>query len=450
LSAKLKRGRPKKSDEWHLGDAPPEHTEINIPYSPHVWQAPVHTSDARFRILPAGRKFGKTTMCSLEAFRYLGKHNAIVWWVAPYQGLAMIGWRRFLSTIPPIAIRHIDRKYNAITMINGSTISFKTADNPESLLGEGLDFLIMDEAARVKESTWLEMLRPNLDDPGRIGNMMAISTPLGKGDWFYNAWLWGQQRKYEYESWHLPYKSIDGGIPSWKNPYFKKSALQEAMMLPDMIFYQEYAARFVEDFGEVFRDIRKAIKGTLEPPSTSPDYEYVAGVDWGKSGDYTVVTILDQKGHLVAYDQMYKQSYQFMSRRVAETLKSYKARALVESTGMGDPIFEMLEREYPNVTPFNMTNTSKGDIIENLAIMIERGAKGDDNGITYPEIPELILQLQAFGMKQKTTGTIKYSAPKGFHDDYVISLALAAWLLRKGSIEIGIEFFDPSDVGTII
>jgi hypothetical protein len=389
-------------------------------------------------------------MCSLEAFRYLGKPYSMVWWVAPYQGLAMIGWRRFIATIPPVAIHHIDRKYNTITMINHATISFKTADNPESLLGEGLDFLIMDEAARVKESTWLEMLRPNLDDPGHIGDMMAISTPLGKGDWFYNAFLWGQQHKYEYESWQLPYKDMDGGIPSWKNPYFKKTALQEAMMLPDMIFFQEYAARFVEDFGEVFRDIRKAIRGTLEPPAASPDYEYVAGVDWGKSGDYTVVTILDQKGHLVAYDQMYKQSYKFMAERVAETLASYKAHALVESTGMGDPIFEMLQREYHDITPFNMSNVSKGDIIENLAIMIERGARGTPNGVTYPEIPELIVQLQAFGMKQKTTGTIKYAAPKGFHDDFVISLALSAWQLRKNTIEAGFYFYDPNDVSPII
>ena len=217
-------------------------------------------------------------------------------------------------------------------------------------------------------------------------------------------------------------------------------------MLPEMIFMQEYAARFVEDFGEVFRDIRKAIKGTLEKPVASPDYEYVAGVDWGKSGDYTVVTILDQKGHLVAFDQMYKQSYKFMSERVARLLNDYKARALVETTGMGDPIFEMLQREYHNVTGFDMTATRKGDIIENLAIMIERGAKGNDNGVTYPEIPELLLQLQAFGMKQRDTGTIKYSAPKGFHDDFVISLALAAWQLRKGAIELGYEFFDPADM----
>ena len=205
---------------------------LNIEYQPHEFQSRVHKSKARFRVIPAGRKFGKTTMCVREAFNYLGKKNSVVWWCAPFQSVSMIGWRRFLQIVPPLLINSISKKQNTIEMINGSIISFKSTDNADALVGEGLDLAILDEAARIKEVVWHETIRPNLDDPQHTGDAIMISTPKGP-NWFYEAYLLGQQKKFGYESWTYDYKDMMGGIPSWKNPYFTKDNLRDAYRLTD-------------------------------------------------------------------------------------------------------------------------------------------------------------------------------------------------------------------------
>ena len=129
-------------------------------------------------------------------------------------------------------------------------------------------------------------------------------------------------------------------------------------------------------------------------------------------------------------------------------LRSYKAKALCDGTGLGDPVFVMLYREYSNIQNFNITNRTKQEIIDNLAVMIERGGKlkpmplepKDAPKVTYPEIPDLIQELSMFGMDQTPGGRVKYGAPRGFHDDFVVSLALAAWQLKRNAVDLGFEF----------
>jgi hypothetical protein len=230
---------------------------------------------------------------------------------------------------------------------------------------------------------------------------------------------------------------------------------------PEMLFLQEYGARFLTDIGAVFRNIRKAIReiNKIETENMANDpTEYVAGVDWGRSNDYTVVTILDARtGHLEDWDRFRKIPWHLQVERVAKLLREYKAKALTDSTGLGEPVFDMLYKEYNNISAFNITNRSKMEIIDNLAIMIENGAKYNQNQgryaqpnvffddhdipkITYPDIPQLIEELSMFGADITPSGRVKYNAPRGFNDDFVISLALAAWQLKRQSIELGFEF----------
>jgi len=405
---------------------------LRINYSPHTGQNLVHKSKARFKVLVAGRKWGKTTCGVMEAFHYLGKPNSVVWWVAPYQSVALVGWRRFLELVPRLIIKSIDKKNSTITLINNSTATFKSADNVNALVGEGIDLLILDEAARIRENTWLETLRPNLDDPRHFGRALLISTPMSH-NWFYRAFELGLKRKNGWESWSHPYLNLSGGFPSWLNPHFKQESLQDAKRLPEKIFLQQYAARFLQDLGEVFHDVMSARQGDLEP--ALPEEEYFAGIDWGRSDSFTVVTILNSSGHLVAFDRFRRMAWKRQVARVARLLREYNARALCDNTGIGDPIFDMLYSHYSNIRPFKINVGNKADLIENLVVMIER------KDITYPDIPELLEELAVFGAKQHSTGTFKYSAPKGFHDDFVISLALAAWQIRKRSHEAGFAFF---------
>ena len=414
---------------------------LHIDYKPHKTQRIAHRSKARFRCICSGRKWGKTTFAVAEAFHQLGKPGSIVWWVAPFQSVADIGWRRFLAFCPPLVIKAVHTKKNYIELVNGSSIFFKTADNPDALHGEGIDLLIVDEAARVREKVWYETLRPNLDDPKHFGRAILISTPRGH-NWFYDCWLQGIHRRNNWEAWFYPLKNLEGGWPSWINPHFPGQALKDALALKERheaVFWQEYGARFQADLGAVFKGILEARQGDLEPPREG--VEYFAGVDFGfsRGHSYTVVAILDERGHLVAYDRFRGLGYKMTVERVASLLKEYKATALVDSTGFGNPIFEMLYERYDRIYPMRIKGHNKGPLIDNLALMIEQGR------VTYPDIPELIEELHVFGMEQKG-GKIEYKAPKGFTDDFVIALALAAWQLRDVSSEPPGLFFLPTEV----
>jgi len=368
----------------------------------------------------------------MECFRYLGKPGAVVWWVAPYQDVAMIGWRRFLNLIPEMVIKKVHIKDRRIDMVNDASIWFKSGDNQNALVGEGLDFLVLDEAARLREKTFYETLRPNLDDPDHLGHCMAISTPKSF-NWFHGIFMRGQDDGKVWQSWRRPYKDMMAGFPTWGNPYIRPRDLVQAKTLPERVYYQEYASCFLSDLGEVFRNILGAVKGDLlKGPLEGA--EYVAGIDWGRASSYTVVSVLDvSTGQLVAYDRFRKSSWKLQVKRVAKLLRDYRAFGLADASGLGDPVHEMLEAEYDNVRPFKITAPTKADIIENLALMI------DKKEITYPDIPELTNELSMFGMQQRSN-SVSYKAPRGQTDDFVISLALAAWQLRKAVRDIGFEF----------
>jgi hypothetical protein len=116
-----------------------------------------------------------------------------------------------------------------------SEIRGKSADNPVSLLGEGLDWLIADEAAWLKPAIWEGYLSQRLID--KKGWALLISTPKGKG-FFYDLFRRGQGNDADYESWNHP---------SWSNPYLDATLIeQERGRLPERVFHQEYGGEFIQ------------------------------------------------------------------------------------------------------------------------------------------------------------------------------------------------------------
>jgi hypothetical protein len=413
-------------------------------YRPHTGQALVHLSTARFRLVVCGRKWGKTIMDIAEAFRWLGKPETLVWWVAPYQGVAKIGLRRFIKYIPPVFIKNFDRRDFRVDMVNGSEIYFKSSDNPDGLVGEGIDLMILDEASRIRESTWEETLYPNLDDPSRVGHLLATTTPRGH-NWIYKAWVQGIRHQNNWESWGEPLtrlpltdervEDVMGGWPSWKSPYFSVSRLQDALKKPKRIFLQEYGARFLEDLGAVFHSIYQCVSGKFEPPISGE--EYYAGVDLGKTESWTTVFVVNSQNHVVAFDRFKQISWPAQVKRIIETVSEYQATVLLESTGLGDPIFDFVKLRYPHVQSIKITNERKQELIENLVMLISTGK------VTYPDIPELIEELSLFGADRTPGGQIKYEAPRGFTDDCVLGLALATWQNIKSAYrKLSFEFVE--------
>lgn len=392
-------------------------------YSPHAGQQKMHQSTARFRAATCGRRFGKTMMAANEVVRFgLGKADAICWWVAPVYQQTEKGYRMVKDVLVKAGIKFKELKtLSRIILPNGTLIEFKSATNFDNLRGEGVDLLVIDEAPYVPEDAWNKALRATLSD--KKGKAIFIGTPKGK-NWFYRIWVRGQDRvKYPaYESWQMA---------SADNPYIEPSEIQEAKdSLPSDVFQQEYEAIFLEESAGVFRNIRACMVGHFEGPI--PGHSYVIGWDPAKHEDFSVMFVMERRSkRVVAYDRFNQIDYGLQLARLETLAKQYHARVLMDSTGIGDPLIEQVRKLGISVEGYMLGNKSKQQLIESLAIAIERRA------ITFPEIPVLLNELADFRYEITKSRNIVYSAPEGMHDDTVIALGLAYWAC-KGSRMFGV------------
>ncbi len=393
---------------------------IVIDAAPHKGQKEVHTSPARFKVLAAGRRryrWGKTRLGVNECFDVAARGGR-AWWVAPSYKMSEVGWRpvRRMAAQVGAEVRLSDRR---VLLPAGGEIAVRSADNPDSLRGESLNLVIMDEAAFVKEEAWTEALRPALSD--RKGRAIFISTPKGR-NWFWRIWQRGQDGG-EWQSWQLPTET---------NPYIDPAEVEAARQsLPERIFQQEYLAQFIEDGAGVFRKITEAATSTALDGMRGS--QYVFGVDWGKHQDFTVISVIDIKTRQqVAIDRFNQIDYHVQTNRLLAMAERFKPVTIIaEANSIGDPIIEQLRRDGLPVRPFTTTNATKSQIIEDLALAFERG------DIAIIPDPAQVAELQAYEMERLPSGLIRYNAPSGMHDDTVMALALSWYGVSRPKTSVG-------------
>jgi len=385
---------------------------IELPY-PHTLQRAVLTSPSRFRVLVCGRRWGKTTAALIAASEAVAQGQR-GWWVLPNYPMSSEAWRILKRTLRPITTEKNETE-RRIDVMTGGSISIKSGDNPDSLRGVGLDFLIVDEAAFIKEEVWTAALRPTLSTTE--GWALLIGTPKGR-NWFWHVYQRGNDPLEErWQSWQFPTSA---------SPNVKPAEIEDARReLPESIFRQEYLAEFLEDGGEVFRNVRECVGEYVY----NPDHRHVAGEDWGKSNDFTVIATIDTVTKCVAPLERFNQiGWQVQRDRTLATIERYKVKwLLAEHNSFGDPNIEALQQLGLPVAAFVTTNESKAQIIQALALAFER------REITIPNDPVLIGELEAFEATRLPSGKWKYAAPEGMHDDCVIALALAWWATQGPS-----------------
>jgi len=380
----------------------------------HKGQRVVRDDPHRFRVLAAGRRWGKTrlgaALCVATACA-----GGRAWWVAPTYPLTQVGWRetKALSrSIPGVEIREGDR---IIHFPTGGWVQVKSADGEGSLRGEGLDFAVLDECAFMQERAWQEELRPALSD--REGRALFISTPKGQN------WFWRLSTLEDVDRNWTTYR-----FRTRDNPYINPDEVEAASRdLPEAIFRQEYEAEFIADGSGVFRRVSACAVLPMEMPEVYAG-TFVMGVDWGMVNDFTVVVVLDAKsGQVVDFDRFNQIDWHIQRTRLRAMAERWRAGAvLVESNSIGGPQASELRREHLAVQEFTTTQATKRDVIENLALGMEQG------NITFPPIPALVNELTAYQSERLPSGQIRYGAPEGMHDDCVMALALAYQAMRKG------------------
>jgi len=214
-------------------------TNKYIPKLPplHEGQLKVAKSDARWKILCAGRRFGKTRL-GVQMCLEVALNGGRAWWVAPTFSIARVGWRDIAASaksFPKEIEPNVSLANMQIDLANGGSIAVRSADNPQRLRGEGLDFLVMDEAAFVKPEVWQEVLRPTLTE--RKGSALFISTPIGRNNWFYDLW----EQAEEGDNWErFQFSTTD-------NPRIDPEEVEAARKeVGSIVFAQEYLAEFVD------------------------------------------------------------------------------------------------------------------------------------------------------------------------------------------------------------
>lgn len=375
----------------------------------HPGQVRVLRQAKRFNVLACGRRWGKTLLGSVLCVQTAGQ-GGFAWWVAPTYKMSGVGWRRvkaFAAGIPGCTVREGDHE---VRFPGGGTLQVRSATDPDSLRGEGLDRVVIDEAVYLAERAWSEALRPALAD--KRGDAWFISSPHGN-DWFHRLWSHGQDALYpDWASWQMPTRS---------NPHIPPEEIEAAKeLLPERVFQQEFLAQFLEDSGGVFRGVRQVIDaGRKENEKPTPNGAYTLGVDLARVEDFTVLTVLDSNGRQVYHDRFNQISWELQISRILDVARRYGARCIIDSTGVGDPIFEQVRKAGIRTLGYNLSAGSKERLIDGLAIAIEQ------QRVRLLDLPVQTAELQNYQYELTPSRNVRMNAPAGMHDDCVIALALA-------------------------
>lgn len=229
------------------------------------WQQEVWNSPKRFKVVAAGRRTGKSRLAAwMLIVNALQTDKGHVFYIANTQGQARdVLWQVLLELAAPvIQSSHINNLQ--ITLINGSTISLKGSDRPETMRGVSLKFVVLDEYGSMKPEVWEQIIRPALAD--QKGTALFIGTPFGRNH-FYELFKYAESGEDdEYQAWH--FTSFDNELLDPKEIEAAKKSMSS------FAFRQEFMASFEAGGGNIFKP--EWIKFTDEEPK---DGRYFIAVD---------------------------------------------------------------------------------------------------------------------------------------------------------------------------
>ena len=394
-------------------------------FTPHPGQRAIIDSFAdsehKFAVVATGRQFGKSLLAqNLLLYWLLQNPGSKGAWIAPIYNQCKKVFNELTNASHQIINKQNKADLN-IEFVNGSTLQFLSTDNYNTIRGFSFSFMVVDEAAYVKEEAINEAVFPTLSALGK--KCLIISTPKAK-NWFYTWYLRGTSPNHE---------TISFRGRSADNPHIDTNFIEsQATSLPREIYLQEYEAQFSEATNDVFRNLEMVcIRDEWEQPSRNANYYF--GVDVGLANDFTVCSIIEESGRIAKILRFNGTTFEEAGKTIINELRKYGARGgYCESNGIGRAILELLQSERVKVTGFTTTNESKTRGVRKLISDIDSGI------VELPSkklMPECYNELSAYTYKINTNGTISFSHPPGYHDDIVDSL----WLANLSRNEVAIK-----------
>lgn len=375
------------------------------------YQQRILSSPARFTITEAATKIGKTfshLWWLFEKSHEQIKPGTNYWWIAPVYSQAEIAFKRIKRVAGPAGYK-INESKLFIETPTDSTIWFKSAQDPDNLYGEDVYGAVFDEFTRAKLDAWIA-LRTTLT--ATKAPCKFIGNVKGKKNWGYKLGQKARAGEPGYEYFRIT------AMDAVREGILDAEEIEQARRdLPDHAFRELYLAEALDDQANPFG--MKFIERQIKP--ISHEYPVCFGVDLAKSVDWTVVVGLDRQGDIAFYDRWQSDWSQTMSR-VKSIVGS--SPAYVDSTGVGSPIVEELQKECGGVEGYFFTSQSKQQLMESLAAAVQNAEVSILEGVMREE-------MEAYEFEYTRRG-VRYTAPEGTHDDTVCALALANLRRSRG------------------
>jgi len=396
--------------------------ETTVPhnYKPRDYQLPfwkAMDSGIKRAVLIWHRRSGKDRTSWNYIVREAVENKGLYYYFAPTytQGKKII-WdgidaRTGLSFIDHIPKQLLSKKNDTelkIELVNGSIIQVIGTDRVDSIVGTNPVGCVFTEYSLQNPKAW-DLIRPILAENG--GWAVFVFTPRGMN---HGHKILQQVRDAGGFTQVLTVedtKAID-----------VKVLEQEKSQMPKDLFEQEYFCKFVEGASQFFIGLERCLY--LPDNKIEPWHKFRLGVDLAKYQDFTVLTAINLHTRQVYQQERFNQIDWQMQKSMIEAFYHRYNKGLVwlDSTGLGDPIYDDLLSRGINIESFKFTSKSRMDLLNNLRILI------NENQIYLPADDEGLLdELRSMQYTMTERGRINVQVPEGVHDDRIMSLALAVW-----------------------
>ena len=375
---------------------------------PHAGQQRAFAEHRRFSTICCGRRWGKSVAAINRLVLPALEGQPVAYFLPSYPMMAEV-WRSVVAVCAPVTLRR-DASAHRLELITGGVIDMWSLQNPDAVRGRRYKRAIIDEAAMIPNllDAWNTVIRPTLTD--FKGDAFFLSTPKGRND-FYTLFQRGISNEPGWSALSMPTVS---------NPFIDPEEVEAARRdVPELVFAQEYLATFIADNQGLFRKVMQSAVAT-EQTTPERNHSYVMGVDWARSGDYTVISVVDATTMEQVYlDRFNQVDYDLQMGRLLALNDLFQPSVIVaEQNNMGGPLIEQLRGKLP-IQSFVTTNASKKEIIDGLSLSFEAGTFRILNN------PIQIGELLAFEQTRLPSGLWRYAAAGNGHDDTVIALALS-------------------------
>lgn len=300
----------------------------------HKAQSIVYRNSSRFRVVVAGRRFGKTKLAVAELIKEAGKkrlpkgETREVWYVAPTYGMArQIMWTEMMNSLPKSWIKGKPNETRMeILLKNNTYIRLRGADKPDSLRGVAIHFLVMDEFQDIKKEAWSEALRPTL--ASTQGRALFIGTPKSYNH-LYDAFMLGQKEELQASGQWMSWQ-----FPTIVSPFIPVSEIENAKNdMDEKSFQQEFLASFDVMTGQVYHAFdREMHVGNYK---FNPKLPIWVGQDFNVDPMSTVIAQPQPNGEVWIVDEIYL--FNSSTSEICDELERRYWRYLKQITVYPDP-----------------------------------------------------------------------------------------------------------------